>query len=123
MNRKKDGKFATGNKCGQGRPPRATETTYLNVVMDKCPVETWGEIVETAVVDAKDGDPKAREWLGKLLIGVTNQPAPSLVSVHLEQISEYDPVMLAHGKQIESEFVDQLLNSGAYENAKKELLE
>src|SRR5262245_53968910 len=35
----------------------------------KCPLDEWREIVKAAVAGAKEGDGKARDWLGKYLIG------------------------------------------------------
>src|SRR5690606_19373307 len=72
--RNSDGTFAKGNPGGPGRPPRATESTYIGVVMTACNLDTWREIVERAVDDARNGDAKARDWLTSYLVG---KPAPS----------------------------------------------
>ena len=63
------GQFAEGNSGGPGRPRRAIERDYLRVLSDACPLETWQEIVERAVSEAKEGDPQARAWLSKYLLG------------------------------------------------------
>jgi hypothetical protein len=121
MTRKKNGTFGNGNTFGKGRPARATESTYLTFFMEKCPPETFGKIVDKAVSDALDGDGKARDWLAKYLVGVPYQSAPTLLKAHLDELSEYDPVLLEHGKQIESESMD-FMNERAYEGARKEIL-
>jgi hypothetical protein len=33
------------------------------------PLETWREICQAAVAAAKDGDPRARDWLARYLLG------------------------------------------------------
>jgi hypothetical protein len=63
------GRFAKGNRGGPGRPPRAIERDYLRALSDRCPVETWGRIVDKAVEDALNGDGPARAWLAKYLLG------------------------------------------------------
>jgi hypothetical protein len=50
------GRFAKGNRGGPGRPPRAIERDYLRALSDRCPLETWGRIVDKAVEDALNGD-------------------------------------------------------------------
>ena len=63
------GRFAPGNAGGPGRPRRAVERDYLTTLTEACPPEKWRAIVDRAVTDAKDGDPKARDWLARYLIG------------------------------------------------------
>jgi hypothetical protein len=52
-----------------GRPRRAIEREYLVVLADAVPLDTWREICQAAVETAKAGDPKARDWLARYLIG------------------------------------------------------
>ena len=56
------GTFAQGNKGGPGRPRRAVEADYLAVLSEAVPLDTWREIVSTAVTHAKTGDDKARAF-------------------------------------------------------------
>jgi hypothetical protein len=79
------GQFIKGNPGGPGRPKYETERTYLQIVIAACPPETWAEIVARAVMEAKAGDSKAREWLSSYLIGRAGHPAPSLKEAALEQ--------------------------------------
>ena len=63
------GRFAEGNGGGPGRPPRPVETEYLKALSDALTLEDWREVVARAVTDAKQGDAKAREWLGRYALG------------------------------------------------------
>jgi len=38
-----------------------------------CSLDDWAEIVQAAVRDAKKGDPTAREWLTKNIVGLPVQ--------------------------------------------------
>lgn len=69
MSRDANGQFAKGNPGGPGRPPRATETDYLNALTEVVTLDDWRQIGARAVADAKTGDKAAREWLSKYLIG------------------------------------------------------
>lgn len=63
------GRFAQGNRGGPGRPRRAVELDYLAALGDALTLTDWKEIVTRAVTDAKQGDPKAREWVGRYALG------------------------------------------------------
>ena len=63
------GRFAEGNPGGPGRPPRATETAYLEALTEIVTPERWRAICERAASDAEAGDAKAREWIAKYVIG------------------------------------------------------
>jgi hypothetical protein len=67
--RASNGRFAKGHPGGPGRPRRAVEQEYLAVLNAAVTLDTWQQIVERAVENAKAGDAKAREWLAKYLIG------------------------------------------------------
>jgi hypothetical protein len=47
------------------------EADYLAVIGNAVSLSDWREIVSRALADAKAGDPKARAWLAKYLIGDT----------------------------------------------------
>lgn len=72
--RDQQGRFATGNRGGPGRPKRETEREYLGVILRLCPPKTWGHIVEKAVADATNGDDKARAFLAKYLLPAESDP-------------------------------------------------
>jgi hypothetical protein len=63
------GKFAPGNPGGPGRPRRAVEREYLAQLAEACPPETWRQVCQKAVDDARAGDARARDWLAKYLLG------------------------------------------------------
>ena len=69
------GRFRPGNPGGPGRPVRRIERDYLAALSDVLTLEDWAEICRAAVVAAKQGDAKARDWLTKHCIG---QQPPSL---------------------------------------------
>ena len=64
----KGNKVATGNKGG-GRSARPKEEQYLAIMLKACSAEDWEKIVISAVVHAKAGDSRAREWLANYIIG------------------------------------------------------
>jgi len=51
-----------------GRPPAKRERQFFETLCAKVPQEEWGHIIDAALVQAKDGDRYAREWLGKYLL-------------------------------------------------------
>jgi hypothetical protein len=66
------GRFAPGNPGNphaRGRPRRVTERDYLVVLTEECTPEEWRLICRRAKADAKAGDPRAREWLARYLMG------------------------------------------------------
>src|SRR5215468_6755002 len=63
------GRFAVGNNGGPGRPRRAMERDYLVALANAVPMDRWQAIVQRAIDDAEQGDPKAREWLAGYLVG------------------------------------------------------
>ncbi len=69
MTRDSRGRFTKGNPGGPGGPRRQVEEDYLETLTEAVSPDDWKAIVEKAVADAKRGDPRAREWLGKHLIG------------------------------------------------------
>lgn len=72
--RQSKGRFAAGNKFGQGRPRRAVEREYLAVLSDVVPLDAWRKVVERALQDAQAGDDKARVWLAKYLLDGIGNP-------------------------------------------------
>ena len=66
----------TGNP--EGRLPRQTEAKYLEATMATVSLEDWAMVVRQALDDALNVDnphirARAREWLGKFLIGDTHE--------------------------------------------------
>ena len=67
--RNSQGQFAPGNPGGPGRPRRVAERDYLVTLSEECPLEIWRAICRRAVADALAGDPRARDWLARYLLG------------------------------------------------------
>ena len=86
--RDRNGKFVSGNSAavGHGRPSRQTEDDYLRILLGKVTPDVWGDIVDSAVRQAKQGDNAARNWLTKYLVGTDHS---SLVGMHAR--AELDP--------------------------------
>lgn len=62
------GQFLPGWKGGPGRPRAEREAHYLDILLQECPPDAWSAIVRRAMLDAANGDHKAREWLGRYLL-------------------------------------------------------
>ena len=73
-------KGASGNP--QGRLPKETETSYLQVSESVCTFDVWREIVAKAIEQAKRGDARARQWLSDYLIG---KPISMVMAVQEKQ--------------------------------------
>lgn len=52
-----------------GRPPRETERSYIDVMAKRLDVATWDRIVTQAVKDAEAGDRFARNFLANYMMG------------------------------------------------------
>lgn len=76
-------KGASGNP--QGRLPKQTETSYLQVSESVCTFDVWREIVAKAIEQAKRGDARARQWLSDYLIG---KPISMVMAVQEKQETE-----------------------------------
>ena len=63
------GQFRPGNPGGPGRPRRQTEREYLQALTECVGLAEWKAVVRRALEDARKGDHRAREWLGKYLMG------------------------------------------------------
>ena len=63
------GKFVKGNGGGPGRPKKAREERYREILLNTVTFDDWQDIIKRAVNDAKKGDTSARKWLSDYLIG------------------------------------------------------
>ena len=90
IERQTNGTFALGHAGGPGRPKRSTEENYLQVLSEQVTLKDWTEVVQRALDDAKNGDNRARDWLGKYLMG--DKPA---VAMLLKPESTIDAVAVA----------------------------
>lgn len=76
-------KGASGNP--QGRLPKETEKTYLEVCQNTCTFDVWHEITMKAIEQAKRGDARARQWLSDYLVG---KPISMVMAVQEKQETE-----------------------------------
>jgi hypothetical protein len=100
--RNRNGTFAPGNPGGPGRPRRPAEKEYLAVLTDVADLDTWREICKRAAEQAKAGNPKAREWLSRLLLGI-EPPSLSQIAAQ-EQAGPSDDDVLSTIQQLEELF-------------------
>ncbi len=108
--RAQDGRFARGNAGGPGRPRRETERSYLAAMAEAVPLETWKQIVESAVQAAGQGDRYAREFLASYLMGRPEGAASTLHELAVEELAESDPVERGAAIARESDLLDAMLN-------------
>ena len=67
--REENGRFSKGNGGGPGRPRKAREEKYLDILVSICTPDEWATVCKVAVARAKSGDARAREWVGNYLVG------------------------------------------------------
>lgn len=65
----------------------------MQAMMQACTLDTWRVICERAVNDAKKGDPKARDWLAKYLVGDPGHQAPPPMQVIIQQLTGQDAAL------------------------------
>ena len=78
------GRFAPGNRFGPGRPKIKVERQYMEALTRVVSIDDWKAIVRKAVIDARDGDDKARAWLAKYCLG---KNPPSLMDLKVKDES------------------------------------
>ena len=88
MERQTNGRFAKGHPGGLGRPRRHIEREYVAALTDALSPKRWRAIVERA--DAEAGDHRAREWLGKYLVGDKPAMAISMYTETPTRVVELD---------------------------------
>lgn len=92
----------TGNPLG--RPPRATEQQYLDVMLAVCTPDAWRAITAKAVEQAKRGDWHARKWLSDYLLG------PAIQRLQVEgsgdRYAAYLAILTGEGEGIEGSTVE-----------------
>jgi hypothetical protein len=72
--------------------------------MSACDLDRWKAICERAVIDAEDGNDKARAWLASYLVGAPGATAPTPMAVIVEDLLQVDPALSqAAGRLADSE--------------------
>lgn len=113
MARDSKGRFVKGVSGNpQGRLPRQTETSYLQVSESVCTFDVWREIVAKAVEQAKRGDARARQWLSDYLIG---KPISMVMAVQERQNT------LITVKYMRDNLTDKLNRLSEQENSNKSI--
>lgn len=74
-------------------PHRRTQSDYMGMLLDRVPLETWGEVIDATVVKAKEGDAQARAFLAAYLAGKPVHEAPEPLTVTAQRIRGTDPLV------------------------------
>lgn len=88
-----NGRFAPGNPGGPGRPTRPIEREYLVKLTEAVPPDAWFKICERAAQDALEGDYRAREWIGRLLVGPKPQPLLQVALLEAAGVTALDEMV------------------------------
>lgn len=72
---------------------RRTQSDYLGALLDRVTLETWGDVIDTTVAKAKDGDAQARAFLAAYLVGKPAHDAPAPLDVTAARLSGDDPLV------------------------------
>ncbi len=85
--RARDATFAEGcKKAVEAKKRRCrTSQTYLRAIVDECDLEDTKAVAREIVKEAKNGNPKAWDWLGKYVLGngkisLADLSAPSILA-------------------------------------------
>ena len=65
----KGNQVAKGTKAGPGRPKKAREQRYYEIMCQRVTFADWRKIIDVAIARAKSGDREARKWLADYLMG------------------------------------------------------
>lgn len=90
--RNDNGRFASGNPGGPGRPRRAIELDYLAALGNAVTLPAWQRIVARALADAEAGDPRARDWITKHVIGDSPVRLIDLAARELREVTSADEI-------------------------------
>jgi len=72
--RDEKGKFVKGSSGNpNGRPKRAREEKYYEILINSVTFQDWAQIVRKAADQARRGDGMARKWLADYLVGQPEQ--------------------------------------------------
>ena len=72
---------------------RRTESGYMGVLLDAVTFDDWRDVVNAALLAAKQGDQSARAWLGQYLLGRPEMKAPTPLNIVVQQLNGDDPVV------------------------------
>ncbi|TAM94155.1 MAG: hypothetical protein EPN40_12170 [Rhodanobacteraceae bacterium] len=76
-------------------PHRRTQADYMAALLDRVPLETWGEVIDVTIAKAKEGDAPARAWLAAYLVGKPTAEAQTPLAVTAARLRGEDPLVQA----------------------------
>jgi hypothetical protein len=117
--RDRQGRFQLGNPGGPGRSRRAVERNYLETLSETVSLDDWREIVQAAVEDAKHGDPKARDWLCRYLLGQKPLTLTDLAADEVAEAGAERDVLERLAKREQDRSYHELLHESEFKNARK----
>ena len=88
MTRRRRGTLITGVAAH-----RRTESGYMGVLLDAVTFDDWRDVVNAALLAAKQGDQSARAWLGQYLLGRPEMKAPTPLNIVVQQLNGDDPLV------------------------------
>lgn len=100
MERGPDGRFVKGKPGGPGRPSRETEAEYRLAFTTAVPLAEWRLILAMALLQAKQGDDKARRFLADYIVGRPEETVWAHVtrSTSIEEITDDELARIAAGR-------------------------
>ena len=95
---------------------RRTEGDYMGALLDTVTLDDWRDVVAGALQAAKGGDAQARNWLAQYLVGRPEGKAPTPLSIVVQQLNGFDPLVNGLAKPtIDREKYPSLYTNDAYE--------
>jgi hypothetical protein len=96
--RQANGRWQKGQSGNpRGRPSRATERRYLDILIGVCTEEDWEEVCIAAIEDAIDGDAIARKWLSDYIMGPAAKRNVNF-NIPMEQLTDEQLARIASGE-------------------------
>jgi hypothetical protein len=115
------GRFTVGNPGGPGRPRRAVERQYLAALSDAVSLDDWRDVVQAAVVAAKEGDGKARDWLTRYLVGENPLTLADLAADEAAELGAERDILERMARRAEERNFRELCNGGELDRARTQL--
>lgn len=72
---------------------RRTEGDYMSTLLETVTLDDWQEVVNNALMSAKQGDAQARAWLAQYLVGKPSGKAPTPLNIVVQQLNGDSPLI------------------------------
>lgn len=72
---------------------RRTQSDYMGALLDRVTLATWGDVIDSTIAKAKDGDAQARAFLAAYIVGKPTHDAPEPLDVTAARISGADALV------------------------------